>query len=311
MINIGAYQVIILYSLSNKSLRNFIMTSGEQDELAALDTPRLATPVSFEEVPESKPHVRGRVGRPRGSGNKYGSGGRQIDPDALTDAVAAAGVNIRAEEEALAGDASLSVSRRQIHPNKFLKPQQLAWFMEKAMEEQGMSAGGFDPDLINLMSAACESYLAGIVTDSVILSRHRRRGMKAKRHSSISGTKSEVSRALRDIAVKQKMREEKRMQRRVTLGLEEEKKNEEVEEQTQTNLTASLMMSGSMKKRYSWMQTTSAGHNSLSSRGDNGIRYREARQEQGIALRDLLGAIEKRRMGVSSTIVKGYSKMRD
>ncbi|VEU21206.1 DEKNAAC102161 [Brettanomyces naardenensis] len=234
------------------------------------------------------------------------------NPEELSDAVAAAGVNLRDEEEAMAAGSGLSVSRRQLLPNHFLKPQQLAWFMTKAMEEQGMTAMEFDRDLINLMSSACESYMTGLVADSVVMSRHRRRGSRTKHRQSAGGsTKSEISRALKEIAVRQKVREEKRVARRVALGLEEEKKDEQAEEQTQTNITASLMMSGSRKKRYSWMQTPASGNSPLSSRGDNGIRYREAREEPGIVMRDLLSAIEGRRMGVSEAIVKGYAKLRD
>lgn len=307
---------------------------SSSEEISSLATPALATPQLGTPIPEepetaekektgdSEKHKSEDLTRgPSQSEIKKGkeskaikstANGKQVDPEALTDAVAAAGVNLRMEEEqAMAGSSGLSVSRKQVHRNHFLKPQQLAWFMARAMEDQGMRTGGFDPELINLMSAACESYMNGLVTDSMFMSRHRRRGIKIRRHQSISGSKSEISRALRDIAIKQKLLEEKRTQRRVAMGLDEEKKDEETEEQTQTNLTASLMMSGSMKKRYSWMQTSSSHHTPLGSRGDNGIRYREAREEPGIVTRDVLAAIENRRMGVASTIVKGYAKLRD
>lgn len=64
---------------------------------------------------------------------------------------------------------------------------------------------------------------------------------------------------------------------------------------------------------------TGGAVNNLSSRlspgglgaGDNGIRFREAREEPGIAVRDLLKSLETRRMGVDKTIVKGYAKLKD
>ncbi|VUG17136.1 TAF4 [Brettanomyces bruxellensis] len=307
---------------------------SSSEDISSLATPTLATPQLSTPAPEDSEDGDNGKGAEReryeveektgihpqselkkgkdAKAVKSAGNGKQVDPEALTDAVAAAGVNLRMEEEqAMAGSSGLSVSRKQVHRNHFLKPQQLAWFMARAMEDQGMRTSGFDPELINLMSAACESYMNGLVTDTVLMSRHRRRGVKIRRHQSISGSKSDISRALRDIAIKQKLMEEKRSQRRVALGLDEEKKDEETEEQTQTNLTASLMMSGSMKKRYSWMQTSNSRHTPLGSRGDNGIRYREAREEPGIVTRDVLAAIENRRMGVASTIVKGYAKLRD
>ncbi|QPG75825.1 hypothetical protein FOA43_003187 [Brettanomyces nanus] len=312
--------------------------SESTDELSGLATPRLATPTFMTPgdgmINEGNNNssngsneyftqhdidkIIGSDGKPKTSFKIGASGATGTtksnnlnNPEELADAVAAAGVNIRAEEEAMAGSIGLSVSRRLLHQNHFLKPQQLAWFMNKAMEEQGMTTMGFDLDLLNLMSSACESYMTSLVADSVVMSRHRRRGMKTRRKQSLTGSKSEISRALKEIAVKQKFREEKRVQRRIALGLEEEKKDEQAEEQTQTNITASLMMSGSMKKRYSWMQTPASGSKTLNSRGDNGIRYREAREESGIVMRDLLAAIENRRMGVSSAVLKGYAKLRD
>ncbi|ODV83819.1 hypothetical protein CANARDRAFT_181620, partial [[Candida] arabinofermentans NRRL YB-2248] len=231
------------------------------------------------------------------------------NPEELSDAVAAAGVNIRAEEEAMVS--GLTVSKRQMEPNNFLKPGQLMWFMNKTMEDQGLKHMDFDNDLINLMSSACETYITGMVSDSIVVSRHRRRNVRTKQKQNVSNSKSDISRALKDIATKQKEREEKRVKRRIALGLEEEKKEEDmVAEHKQTNLTASMMMSGSKKKKYSWMQA-STKNNSISNRGDNGIRYREAREESGVVLRDLMLAIENRRIGVNNTLVKGYAKMRD
>lgn len=288
-----------------------------------LSTPRLATPAleddqanepnmfegdagqQFQEISKPRP---GRPGRPAAYSGR-GRPPKQDNPEELADAVAAAGVNLRAEEEAMNGGMGLGVSKMRGNGNQFLRPQQLAWFMTRTMEQQGMPAMEFDVELINLISAACENYMSAIVSDSVVMSRHRRVGVRTKKKA-MQNSKSEVSKALKEIAVKQKLHEEKRVKRRVVLGLEEDKKDEQKEEQTQTNMTASLMMSGSTKKRYSWMQTASS-NSALSSRGDNGIRYREAREEPGIVMRDLLSAIDGRRRGVISAKVKGYAKLHD
>ena len=42
-----------------------------------------------------------------------------------------------------------------------------------------------------------------------------------------------------------------------------------------------------------------------------GIKYREAREEPGIVMRDLLLALENRRVGVNNVITKGYARIRD
>lgn len=231
----------------------------------------------------------------------------------LADAVLASGVNLRAEEEALADSVGISISKRQIEQNTFLNPQQLAWFMTNSMQEQGISGIQLDGEVVNLMSAACENYMKGIVSDAVILARHRKASAikVGKSQKSGSASKSAISKALKELAEKDREREERRQQRKIQLGVvENEKKDTEGEDHRQTNVTASLMMGGSKKKKYSWMQTSDAP-NSVSSRGDNGIRFREAREEPNIVIRDLLAALENRRMGVRNTILKGYGKLKD
>jgi hypothetical protein len=50
----------------------------------------------------------------------------------------------------------------------------------------------------------------------------------------------------------------------------------------------------------------------MRSKSDNNIRLREAREEPGIALRDLLGALEeRRRIGVEKALAKGYTRLRN
>jgi hypothetical protein len=245
--------------------------------------------------------------------------------EALSDAVAASGVNIRAEEEAMV--TGLSISKRQIEQNTFLKPHQLNWFMQKTLEEQGIKSTQLDNEVSNTISAACEHYMTQILTDTIIMMRHRRHASDIPKSKGINGksskkstlsshsginSKSEISKALRDLASKHKEREEKRIRRRIFLGLEEEKPEEDLgQDHKQTNLTASLMMSGSKKKKYSWMQSTSSSTSSINSLGDNGIRYREAREEQAVVLRDLIAALENRRIGVANTLLKAYARLRD
>ncbi|ODQ44192.1 hypothetical protein PICMEDRAFT_60655 [Pichia membranifaciens NRRL Y-2026] len=247
--------------------------------------------------------------------------------EVLSDAVAASGVNIRAEEEAMV--TGLSISKRQIEQNTFLKPNQLHWFMNKTLEEQGIKPVVTDQEVSNLISASCEHYMTQILTDTIVMMRHRRHSSNVPKSTGKSGSKkskskssmnshsglsskSELSKALRDIASKHKDREEKRIRRRIFLGLEEEKLEEDlIQDHKQTNLTASLMMSGSKKKKYSWMQSSSASPGAINFRGDNGIRYREAREEQAIVLRDLIAALENRRIGVSNALLKGYARLRD
>lgn len=250
--------------------------------------------------------------------------------EVLSDAVAASGVNIRAEEEAMI--TGLSISKRQIEQNSFLKPNQLNWFMHKTLEEQGIKSVELDSEVGNLISASCEHYMAQILADTIIMMRHRKHSSDVVKNGSTSSgkhktskssksalsshsginSKSEISKALRELASKHKEREEKRIRRRVFLGLEEEKPEENlVQDHKQTNLTASMMMSGSKKKKYSWMQSSPNASSSINSRGDNGIRYREAREEQAVVLRDLIAALENRRIGVSNALLKAYARLRD
>lgn len=273
-------------------------------------------------------NINTSAGVPKASTSKKKST-RNVQTDnheVLSDAVAASGLNIRAEEEAMVQ--GLSISKKQIEQNTFLKPHQLNWFAQKTLEEQGIKSVQIDGEVGNLISASCEDYMTSIVTDLVIMMRHRRHlsdkatkeiMSKGSNKSKISkmltssgvNSKSELSRALRELASKHKEREEKRLRRRTMLGLDEEKPEETLlQDHKQTNLTASMMMSGSKKQKYSWMQsgsTTSA----INSRGDNGIRYREAREEPQIVMRDLIAALENRRIGVSNTLLKAYARLKD
>lgn len=295
-------------------------------------TPDVGTPVaentnsSQGTVPAGNPNSGTGSSKSTASKKKSTRNAQTDNHEVLSDAVAASGLNIRAEEEAMVQ--GLSISKKQIEQNTFLKPHQLNWFAQKTLEEQGIKSVHIDGEVGNLISASCEDYMTSIVTDLIVMMRHRRHlSDKATKEiiskgsnkskiskmltSSGANSKSELSKALRELASKHKEREEKRLRRRTMLGLDEEKPEEALmQDHKQTNLTASMMMSGSKKQKYSWMQSGSAT-SSINSRGDNGIRYREAREEPQIVMRDLIAALENRRIGVSNTLLKAYARLKD
>ncbi|CDK26573.1 unnamed protein product [Kuraishia capsulata CBS 1993] len=238
------------------------------------------------------------------------------DPDKLSDAIAAAGVDLKDEENRLS---STLQHQRRTNVSSLLHPTHLTIFMNKVLAQHGVRQQGleYDTELLQLMSAACENFVSSIVTDSIILSRHRRRPIKSKK---VQGTapRSDVSKALRDMATRQKDSEEKRAQRRIALGVDasgEDVKKVGAEETLHraANATAAMMTAGKKKKKYSWMsaEADAPKSNSVLARGDNGIRYREAREEKEVVLRDLLAAMESRRVGVDKALVKGYAKLKD
>lgn len=83
------------------------------------------------------------------------------------------------------------------------------------------------------------------------------------------------------------------------------------------------MMTLGSKRKYSWLTEGAGGggasggaatttHRATGSglRSDGSVRYREAREEQGLVVRDLLAALEHQRTGVINTVMKGYAKLR-
>ncbi|KAI5965221.1 TAF4 [Candida pseudojiufengensis] len=278
------------------------------------------------------------------------------DTSKLNDAIAAAGVDIQREEELLLQQQQ---SRRfeglQDRPSftttskttPFLNPYHLAAFIDKIAKTRQINQNFLeDGDMLNLISAACENWIAHIASKTLILSRHRRRGIvtsSTKKNTSSSSSSSSfqrsgVSRELRNMALRQKEMEEKRVQKRLALGLEKSSHDSTNEENNDgkagaedsmhraANATASMMTMG--KKKYSWMNA--GGGNSsgadfdkgsngvknrqspiIAIRGDNGLRYREVRSGNSIVLKDLLGAIEDQKKGTQHAIVKGYAKLRD
>lgn len=252
---------------------------------------------------------------------------QQNDPDKLSDALLSAGVDIREEEALLNSTLSAKklnsqVSNSQIPPHPpFLHPVHVSDFMKRVTLEQTFNQDfSKNIDILNLMSTACELYIRDIITNSLIISRHRRKSVKIN-----NNRKSEVLITLRNLALQQKEQEERRVKRRIALGLEKDNSTEKIDDEETlhraSNATAHMMIAGG-KKKYSWL-TSAVKSNSndmknsgkvstvVAARGELGIKYREAREEPGIVMRDLLHALENRRVGVNKIIAKGYARIRD
>lgn len=285
------------------------------------------------------------------------AGNRPDDPSKLNDALAAAGVDIQREEELLLSNynrTALSFQQQQLANrqrqaygplNAFLHPYHVALLMNKVARENGVVQNFMvDPEMLEFMSAACKEWLSDIVTKTVALSRHRRRGIPALNKNGAGKPKtihpsqrSETSKELRNLALRQKEAEERRVVKRLALGLE---KSDEVAPETgnkagaeetlhrAANATAAMMTLNSSRKKYSWMTSgaSAAGDGAklsaskeggpkqsslISTRGDNGLRFREIRTGNMITTKDLLGVLEEVRMGTSKAVVKGYAKLKD
>ncbi|OBA19014.1 hypothetical protein METBIDRAFT_47594 [Metschnikowia bicuspidata var. bicuspidata NRRL YB-4993] len=281
------------------------------------------------------------------------------DPTKLNDALAAAGVDIQREEELLSTNynrSALNLHQQQMANrqrqtygllNAFLHPYHVALFMNRTARENGvMQNFMIDPEMLEFMSSACKEWLSDIVTKTVALAKHRRRGIPAfnpknkaagKQKVSPPSQRSEVSKELRNLALKQKDLEERRVAKRALLGLEKsddvapDSANKAGAEETlhrAANATAAMMTMNLSRKKYSWM-TSAAGNSSeesknsgakdsnskqsslIASRGDNGLRFREIRTGNMISSKDLLGVLEDERVGTAKAVVKGYARLKD
>lgn len=286
------------------------------------------------------------------------------DPSKLNDALAAAGVDIQREEELL----SSNYTRLPLNPlqqqmvqrqrqgygqsTPFLQPYHLAVFMNRVGRENGMVQNFMlDTEMLEFMSSACKDWISNLVTKTVTISRHRRRGIPALSSANGPGgagarqkvvptsQRSEVSKDLRELALRQKSLEERRVEKRALLGLE---RSGEVAPETgakdgndetlhrAANATAAMMTMNPGRKKYSWMTSGAAGGGAedakaaaggkengakqsvlILARGDNGLRFREIRTGNMITTKDLLSVLEDERMGVSKAIVKGYARLKD
>lgn len=277
--------------------------------------------------------------------NKSVGNKTQTDPNKMQDVLLSAGVDIREEEALLTG--SVTATRNQAKNNSsnsggsgtgshssmivpphlpFLHPDQLSKFMKRVSKEHHFDHNYLknltknNGEILNMVSTSCETYMRDIITNALIISRHRRRGVQLN-----TGRRSEVAIALKSIAQSQKKEEERRLKKRIALGLEKEDLENKVDSEETlhraSNVTAGLR-AGS-KKQYGWLTASvakpttstikSAGKiaNEIAARGESGLRFREAREEPGIVMRDLLFALENRRNGVHNVITKGYARIRD
>lgn len=226
------------------------------------------------------------------------------------------------------------------HP-PFLHPDQVLDFMKKVTKEQFFQINNslnnitnnnnsntnttsrkeLD-DVIQLISSSCEHYIRDIITQTIIISRHRRSGVNWN-----NGQRSEIQTNLRLIALQMKKDEDKRLKKRITLGLEKENLDSNIDSQETlhraSNVTATLR--AGTKKQYGWLKAASINKpinntnkslgkiaNEIVARGEIGLKFKDAREEPGIVMRDLLFALENRHFqGVQTILSKGYSRIRD
>lgn len=282
------------------------------------------------------------------------------DPSKLNDALAVSGVDLQREEELLSTNynrSALNLHQQQLanrqrqsygQLNAFLHPYHVALFMNRAARENGVSQNFMlDPEMLEFMSSACKEWLSNIVGKTVAMARHRRRGIPAFNPKNKTGLnkqkvvppsqRSDVSKELRNMALRQKEQEERRVAKRALLGLEKsdslapENGNKAGAEETlhrAANATAAMMTLNSSRKKYSWMtsgsdtggdtsakteskETTSKQSSLISARGDNGLRFREIRTGNTITSKDLLSVLEEERVGTAKAVVKGYARLKD
>jgi hypothetical protein len=274
------------------------------------------------------------------------------DPTKLNDAIAAAGVDIQQEEELLLQQQQhrnfgIRHNGKVVKLPPFLNSYHVAAFMNKVAKENGIQQNFLqDAELLELVSTACEYWLSNIINKTIILSQHRRRGIPQNlikrtqdKKSMPSIPRSELSKELRNLAVRQKELEEKRVNKRIMLGLEKTsndpndpanadgKAGAEETLHRAANATAAMMTMNPGRKKYSWMtagssanseskigaETPAKGKQSsiITARGDNGLRYREIRSGNSVNMKDLLTAIEDERIGTFKATMKGYAKLKE
>ncbi|RKP30773.1 hypothetical protein METBISCDRAFT_7459, partial [Metschnikowia bicuspidata] len=280
------------------------------------------------------------------------------DPSKLNDALAAAGVDIQREEELLSSNYRIPLNSMLLYTQRqrplygqqmpFLQPYHLAVFMNRVGRENGMTQNFMlDTEMLEFMSSACKEWISNLVDKIVAMSRHLRRGIPALSGGSGAqgasarqkvippSQRSEISKDLRELALRQKTLEERRVEKRALLGLERsgdvapETSSKNGSDETlhrAANATAAMM---TMNKKYSWMTSGAAaggkddvkltvGKDSgqkqstlILARGDNGLRFREIRTGNMITTRDLLCVIEDERMGTAKAVMKGYARLKD
>lgn len=239
-----------------------------------------------------------------------------MDPEQLSDALMSAGVDLREEENLLSSSvhaAHVPGAPGAAPPpmdlnTMFLDIPRLHAQVERLAQQEGVRyALDYErPELAGLVSAACSEWIAEIVTQAAMYSRHRRMG-KAE-------SQSAVSKALKTISQQDRDLEQRRQNLKLSLGIGESSNKDDSEETQQraANETA-RMMASSGGPRYSWLSggAASARRPTTRTRQSEANRIKEVKQDPGIVLRDLLAALEDKHMGVKKTLVKGYARVRD
>lgn len=273
---------------------------------------------------------------------------QDIDPEQLGDVLNAAGVDLREEESLLsnsltnepAGLAGARLLHAPRDPNDMLlSADALRRRLARTTFESGLRVGfdegpslsGLNQDPLGLLSAACEEWLSTLLTEAAAYSRHRRlsanlRPVPGQPNAWESAGPSEVAKALKRIAQKDKDAEARRANLKLQLGIGEElkkvektneKESEELMQKT-VNDTARLMTAAiGRKKKFSWMSDGSGGGAgaprlpSARRQASDAQKNREVKEDGGIVLRDFLAVLEEKHMGVKRVLMKGYARLRN
>lgn len=312
-------------------------TSLAGTDLADMD--RQSSPVN-EERAEIPPAKRVKENPPAGGakGAPGAPGGQEIDPNELGDVLNAAGVDLREEESLLnsglseqggiAGARLLHAPKERdyetmllnFHPLKRTMTHLAAESGLKLAQDEGTTASGLNQDPISLICASCEEWLSVILQEAAAYSRHRR----LSRNPTSLNEQSELSRSLRDIMQKDRVRDSKHEAVKERLGLTQEQApdDKDSEERTQraANDTARMMTQNiGRKKKFSWMSDNSNSggggppRSGAAARRQNNDpnRFKEIREDSGIVMRDVLPALERKHMGVKRALIKSYSRLRN
>lgn len=316
---------------------------GSRAATPDIKMPNMRYPSNLQ-VPMSQQSSQSQAGQPQSA---PATNLHSNDPTKLNDALAAAGVDIHQEEELLTqqrlnrmrqNPMPAQYSYNQKLASHFLNPYHVATFMHRLAKENGVMQNFLqDVELLELMSGACEKWMSDMVTKTLMMSQHRQRSQPIGKAKTTNSKTSDIHQELRNLARRHRELEERRVERRIALGLEKPDENGKDEagkagaDETlhkAANATAAMMTMNPGRKKYSWMTSgngASAGADTptndkdsqarrshlLAVRGENGIRLNNTRISQAVTMKDLLAAIEDERMGVDKAIVKGYSKLRD
>ena len=289
----------------------------------------------IEDVGTEGPPPAKRV-KDSGAGANGGKAGQDIDPEQMGDVLNAAGVDLREEESllskglvnepgGLAGARLLHAPKDNDFRSMLLSADYLRDKMSSIASEQGLklgidpgpSAGGLSNDPLGLISTSCEEWLSTLLEEAAAYSRHRRLALNPTSNQE----QSEVSVALKALVRKDKEAEAKHDALKAKLGLTgqpDEGKDKDENAQKTVNDTARLL-TGTIgrKKKFSWMADGASNAGSSAARGStrrqnaDPTRFREIKEENGIVMRDLIPALERKHDGVKKALIRGYAKLRN